>query len=646
MVPPLARPRLSPRSRSGSRRRDTAKAVGTSSTLAEALRTNPFRTSSRETLPESDAKDEAQELKDLNADLQALANIFPDVKVEVLRELLTRFDGRSRLEISAEQLFKYKAEWVQGRLVIPPREPDQPVSRKELFKSPDYAAAVRKTLALEFRGLTRSAIDAVLAEVNYSYTNARPICQDLSSKSWRVAFQNFFKKRRADEDIPSCHFIKGRLDAESIHLLETGSTELDEELQSLFLRPLLQLKKQVREEADHQQALALNQQEAEDAEALYECQVCYSDSPFEAVSVCTTGEHVICYDCIRRTMHEALFGQGWASSVNTTCGSLKCIAPSAGDDCQGWLQQLLAKQAIISEKAGIETWAKFEDRLAADSLQKSRFKVVSCPFCSYVEAEQLYDPKDARRLRWHIKTSNVVTTVITILALVNILPFLLFLLLPATVFFHFSPKDMFYQSLAHLSLRNNTPRFSCQRPTCKRRSCLNCAKAWYDPHTCHEPLLLSLRTTVEAARTAAIKRTCPRCGTSFVKASGCNKLTCVCGYAMCYICRKNIGGDTKEGEGYRHFCEHFRPMPGRSCTECNKCDLYAAEDEDAAVRAAGEQAEKEWRIKEGMVGVKGLDEAAGRVDGHREMVERVLRGEWTVQGMVDLVVEKLVVVQS
>lgn len=646
MVPPLARPRLSPRSRSGSRRRDTAKGISTSSTLAEALRINPFRTSSREKLPESDAKNEAEELKGLNANLQALANIFPDIKVEVLRELLTRFDGTSQLEISAEQLFKYKAEWVQGRLVVPPREPHQPVSQKELFKGPDYATAVRKTLALEFGGLTRSAIDAVLAEVNYSYTHARPICQDLSSKSWRAAFQNFFKKRKADEDIPSCLFVKGRMDAQNPHLLDTDSAELDQELYNLFLHPLLEVNKQAREDADYQQALAINHQEAEDAEALYECQVCYSDSPFEAISVCTTGEHVICCDCIRRTMHEALFGQGWARSVNTTCGSLKCIAPSTGDDCEGWLQEFLVRQAVISEKAGKETWAKFEDRLAADSLQKSLLKVVSCPFCSYVEAEQMYNPHDARRLKWRIQKSNVVTTAITLLVLVNILPFLLFLLLPATAFFHFSPKDMLYQSIAHLSLRNNTPRFRCQKPTCKRASCLECAKAWHDPHTCHEPLLLSLRTTVEAARTAAIKRTCPRCGTSFVKSSGCNKLTCVCGYAMCYICRKNIGGDTKEGEGYRHFCEHFRPTPGKTCTGCNKCDLYAAEDEDAAVRAAGEQAERDWRVKEGMVGVRGLDEAAGRTDGRIELVQRVLRGEWTIQGMVDCIVERLVVIQS
>jgi len=57
------------------------------------------------------------------------------------------------------------------------------------------------------------------------------------------------------------------------------------------------------------------------------------------------------------------------------------------------------------------------------------------------------------------------------------------------------------------------------------------------------------------------------------------------------------GGD--EGEGYRHFCQHFRPAGG-TCGECERCDLYRAENEDEIVRRAGERAEKEWREREGL----------------------------------------------
>lgn len=57
-----------------------------------------------------------------------------------------------------------------------------------------------------------------------------------------------------------------------------------------------------------------------------------------------------------------------------------------------------------------------------------------------------------------------------------------------------------------------------------------------------------------------------------------------------------------EPEGYKHFCEHFRINPGSACTECNKCDLYQAEDEESVAQRAGDKAEREWRIRQGLTG--------------------------------------------
>jgi hypothetical protein len=70
--------------------------------------------------------------------------------------------------------------------------------------------------------------------------------------------------------------------------------------------------------------------------------------------------------------------------------------------------------------------------------------------------------------------------------------------------------------------------------------------------------------------------------------------------------------EPEEPEGYKHFCEHFRINPGSRCTECNKCDLYLAEDEEAVARRAGEKAEREWRMRQGMVGVTLTAPAASR----------------------------------
>ena len=90
-----------------------------------------------------------------------------------------------------------------------------------------------------------------------------------------------------------------------------------------------------------------------------------------------------------------------------------------------------------------------------------------------------------------------------------------------------------------------------------------------------------------------MKRTCPNCNLSFVKSEGCNKLVCLCGYSMCYVCREGLAS-----QGYHHFCQHFRDRPGQNCQECNKCDLYRVEDEDAVVKRAREAAEKEWWAKQ------------------------------------------------
>lgn len=616
------------------------------STLAEVLRKNPFRAGSKESLIRAGELDASISL---NKDLLVLAEFFPDVKVEVLRELLLRFDGDSRLPICTEQLHKYKAEWAKGRLNVPPRGMDEPIPAEEQFRTTEYIDAVKWTAAREFSGLSKSAVDAVLAEVNFSYTSARPILQGLASKSWKVALTSIFKKKRAQDDAPLSLLDRTKSDPGGSRLLATGSHELDRELSTLFMHSVQSHELKNQQTVDLGLAQALNLREAEEAGALFECQVCYNEVPFEDASVCTQSDHIICLNCVRRTLHEAVFGQGWARSVDVEHGTLKCLATT--DVCDGRIPEELVRRGILREKSGIETWTRFEDRLAQHNLQQSGLPILRCPFCSYAEAEQVYNGDwAAHKLRWRLRKPTGINTFALIVLLELLLPSLIFILLPFLILFPRYFLATFHTALAHLALQKRTTRFICRRPGCLRKSCLKCLKAWHDPHICHEPLIVSLRTTVEAARTAAIKRTCPRCGTSFVKSSGCNKLTCVCGYSMCYLCRKNIGkaGSSSHfeggGEGYRHFCEHFRPTPGMKCTECDKCDLYRAEDEDAEVRRAGEEAERRWREREGMVGVKGLENAVGNVAGEDTVWKRFCDGRWTVQGVVDAVVEQCVVV--
>ena len=598
--------------------------------------------------------EQRRELEELNDALENLARIFPDVKIEVFRELLVRFDGESQLHVCVEQLLRHKEEWVAGRwrngegnnnddededgqaqavlAVAFDDEEKMVVPPEERFRTRQYKTCVRTVLCREFNySLSKSVVDAVLAEVNFSYARARPILQDLSRRTWRATLHSIipFKRKKIREDAEQHPLLIWQLVTATSpadgsgqlipQVKSTGCRELDQELHASLVAPLIMQRREEQEGRDFQLAEELNESEAKRADALYECECCLGDITFERISTCSTGSHVICYHCIRRTVHEALFGQGWNRSVHTERSTLKCIAPMPnGSMCDGSLQPDIVKRAILLDKAGRETYRKFEDRLASDTLLKSRLKLIRCPFCSYAEVDSVYHPSP-RGVSWRLRRTSIISTTVMIVLLLDIIPLfivplIIFALLDAT-----SISAVLQTSLRNLCLKVRRKRFMCANPSCRRVSCIICQKQWRDPHVCHEPLLLDLRATIETARTAAVKRTCPRCGLSFVKSSGCNKLTCICGYSMCYLCRKGLGppllrrgqqvkrdDDEEEEEeempeGYKHFCEHFRVNPGSRCTECNKCDLYESVDEEAVARGAGEKAEREWLIRQGTV---------------------------------------------
>lgn len=638
-------------------------ATPASLTLNEALRNNPFGNTSRSrALLASEVQDlnrqteerhhyqqqvsigdndnnvllEARvQIQDLNKSLGILAHLFPDVQVEVFRELLMRFDGNSRLHLCVEQLLRHKDKWVQGRWKLQnpadgadenqntstatsgqhhvdnPKDNEE-VPPEELFRSSEYKDAVRMVLSKEFGALSRSTIDAVLAESNFSYTRARPILKDVSRKGWRATLSNLnpFKRKKDRDENPLVAWDRSAEGGLQPRLKKTGSGELDLELDELLILPFFRDKKETQEMQDFMLSLQLSEQEAKAENALYECQCCLDDVTFEQISTCSSDGHVICFSCIRRTMHEALFGQGWDNSVSPARSTLKCVAPVSHGVCDGHLSPTLIKQAIILDKAGSETYRKFEERVASEALLKSRLKLVHCPFCTYAEVDPVFHPAN-HELDWHYRRGNIFTTILTTIFLLDLIPLLSIPLLIPLLFYPNTLTAIFRTSLQNMSLRSRSKRFRCKNPCCQRASCMTCRKGWRDPHSCEEPLQQSLRTTVEAARTAAIKRTCPRCNLSFVKSSGCNKLTCVCGYSMCYLCRKALNrgtcGDANDNNnnedadvGYKHFCEHFRVNPGSRCSECNKCELYKAEDDEEIARRAGERAEREWRMRQSL----------------------------------------------
>ena len=599
-------------------------------------------------------------LANLNEALLVLAEIFPNVRPEVFREMLGTFSPESRLQVITEQLLRHQEKWVKGRWRIaangtssqilkevfevnraqdaaPPVADSVPL--EETFRTESYKKAALGALGLEFRTLRKSTIAGVLTEQNYSYTLSRPVLAGLAAKSWSISLSSLLLRwKKSGQAAPESHYLVvwNKQTSENPsgipQLKPTGSEELDAELEESVLQPLLRQRAETQDLISSELATLLNEQEAETAGAIYECECCFSDTTFENMTTCSTGQHTICFRCIQHSVSEALFGQSWQLNIDHSRSQLACLAPSSSP-CEGCIPHQATQRAILQTRGGEQMWQKLDIRLANEALQSSGAELVRCPFCHYAEVDDVYYPSRVGNFRLNL--SNPIRLLFLTDLAVGIFPALLSygLLAPHL---HLPTLRTLVQSAFHRLMRAThlPPRLRCRNPACAWPSCRLCRGAWRDPHVCHEAAALSLRTTVEAARTAALKRACPACGLAFVKESGCNKMVCVCGYAMCYVCRQGLGRKPGaaaparppeevprgranllglgallgadgpepdapgEGEGYRHFCQHFRPMGGR-CTECDRCDLYRGEDDDEIVRRAGERAEREWRHREG-----------------------------------------------
>ncbi|KAI4202999.1 MAG: hypothetical protein LQ350_002216 [Teloschistes chrysophthalmus] len=609
-----------------------------------------------------DASSERQ-LIELNAALETLIQIFPNVLPEVFREILLRFDGDSRVEVAVNQLVKYEHLWVKGRwrpqigsITAKDTVDVTKLSKKDSFRCNSYKVAVKAALLQEFKSLSKSAIKAVLAEQNHSYTSARPILQGIASRNWRHSINKFFSRwsRRTDDEAEKHPFIRWTTSANGARiptLRKSGDDELDHELDQFILTPLSARCKAQQEAKDWDIALRTNQDEARNANAFFECECCFSETTFEQITTCSSSStHILCFRCVLRAASEALYGQNWKRGIHHDQGLLRCIAPTGNDSfegCEGCVPQDATQRAIVQSSGGSHIWLRFQSRLAEEALAKARVPLLRCPSCSYAEVTDLYLLPGT--LRHRLKTDHPLHTLSFLALALCTFPFLSVYLLLSSFVFEFgttpTTATVIKQSLTHLTQTSQYPtRFQCRAPACSTLTCTTCFKPWRDPHTCCDSAAVELRTTVEAARTEALKRTCPKCGLSFIKDSGCNKLTCVCGYTMCYVCRQGLGLE-EGGEGYSHFCQHFRYAGGGGCGECERCDLYKDENEDEVVKAAGLEAERRWRKKQAskrrpQEGGDAEKNEEGNEDDSVEMMGDD-GGNWSVQGLVDWLIRNI-----
>jgi hypothetical protein len=620
---------------------------------------------------------EAPDLRELNNSLEALAAVFPDIQIDVFREMLSSFDGESRLALVADALLKSRVSWVKGRWRVADKEkgPDAREARQnpdlrpgqaslvpnnEVFRSDDYKRAVKKMAWHEFKGLSRSTINAVLAESNYSYLDARRTLVDLSSKSWRFTISSIFLRRKPvtsseAENHPLVIWKSTGLGSITPCLKSTGNAELDRELFKALIMPLKDRASASQLERDHELAKSINEAEAEKLDAIHDCACCFTSTTFEEFTSCNAEGHMICFRCVQHSVTEAVFGQGWRRFIDPATGTLICPAVDSAE-CTGRIPSDHIQRALLEDKRGAEILHKLDERLAEHSLVSSTLPLIRCPFCAYAEVDDIYLPVTESHLR--LRANNIYNLIFVVLC-IGVIPFFLpILLFSSFVALLLSSKhtagdylsEQFSAAVARHRRRRRGQKFICLSPRCGRTSCLSCGKEWVDIHVCHESALTALRTQVETAMSMAIKRVCPRCNTSFVKNAGCNKLTCPCGYKMCYVCRKDIGG-TGEGPdvGYRHFCDHFRPEGDpKPCTQCSRCNLWETENADEVLRQAKEEAERKWRETESRelsVAEKAfLETGVKAVPGAAKTVEEVLRGRWpSVAEVFDVFVENVFV---
>lgn len=79
----------------------------------------------------------------MNEALKCLNEIFPDVEVDVLREMLTSFSEESRIQLVADALLRKDCKEAQGRRK---RARLRKLETWEMFRGEDYKAAVKATL--------------------------------------------------------------------------------------------------------------------------------------------------------------------------------------------------------------------------------------------------------------------------------------------------------------------------------------------------------------------------------------------------------------------------------------------------------------------------------------------------------------------
>ncbi|KAJ3234400.1 hypothetical protein HDU81_001439 [Chytriomyces hyalinus] len=571
----------------------------------------------------------------LNKALVIAAEVFSDVQPAHLRSVVLRSAVAVGVsDTSGVLLASVVVETLAASPPHPQRLTQGPLERSDLFRSAEYAFCARKLLYNEYPNHYKQTIKHVLLDANYSYTTAHRMLRDIPPPRLWAMLPSFLSAQRVRIPVPrihpDIHEDIARMQREEFELTQCAN--------------------------DSELALELNRKEYTQ---LLECPVCINDVTMDECASCNEG-CIVCRACLGKVVSVGVYETGDLRGKPVVCFLEKqnenrlCGAAYLEADIKLAVDEGLWRvyQGLLFEKLMTTTFGKHE--------------YVSCKACGYAEVKDvpLKESRQARLAASILKLLKsaeesfrnardfrysdqilviciLVTCELVMASFFVSIPFGVFILLLVRLFFQVTglwvqPMELvidltgwnpallerfrdgpisimavhIWDAYAKLKdwLLALAPKdfskdvrpvpFNCKNEACKIASCSDCGKEWTSCHVCHELERDSLRLYVEQAMTEAFIRTCPECHTRYTKQSGCNKMTCpTCKFIMCYICRQDIST-----VGYNHFCNHFRLIPGSTCTECDKCDLYATQEDESTLKKVAEEAEREWRRRHpGMV---------------------------------------------
>ena len=192
---------------------------------------------------------------------------------------------------------------------------------------------------------------AVLVENNYDYVRSRASLLDLNARSWHRRLVSLFIPR-----------YKGR---------PTGCAELDHEIDTV--RNGIPRKEQLA--SDALLAQTINEEQYRTVDALFECQCCFGEFPWEEICFCSD-LHSFCRECLQRSVEGSLYGQG--SSFDYIRASIKCISSIADPACMASISPPLLPHFLSPR-----VFSSLEDHLVKRALDMSGVRSLRCPFCSY-----------------------------------------------------------------------------------------------------------------------------------------------------------------------------------------------------------------------------------------------------------------------